>query len=118
MAVIITCKNKNILHIRNLTFESIYENILIIIQRNKLIINTELQSLIDQLYVAGQGIGCDLAKFLKTYETTLYFAQLLNEAIKMYEQELLVPGDEIKAELWNFHKEIEAYAQTLKKDSQ
>lgn len=114
MSVLIKCNTKPILYIRNAIFETIYTNIVDNIENGKLSISSNLESLIEQLSLGCQGLGTDLAKYLKDYDDTLLFAQLVEHAIKKCERDYPDLLYSTQKSLWNFQKEIEEYAKILK----
>jgi hypothetical protein len=114
MAVIITCKEKIIFHIRNAIFSSLYSHMLNTIEEKNLNLKQNLNELIERLELGGSGWGTDIAKFIKDKQDAIFFAELVREAILREEKELF--GDyitEIKEELWRFYKEILHYAEEL-----
>jgi hypothetical protein len=114
MGVMIDCAGKMILNVRNTIFEMIYINIVDNIDENNINISHDLQMLVDKLYAGQHGIGTDIARFLKSYNDTIFFARLVEESIEKSVKDYPTLTDETKQALWNFHKAILEYAETLK----
>ena len=114
MGVIIDCNQRAILNLKNSLFRLFYSHIIKIIEDTNIILPISVESLIDKLQMGGYGLGTDIAKYLYNYNDTLIFSRIVREAIETTEKNYPGLVDPAKISLWNFHKEIEEYAQELK----
>lgn len=115
MSVRIFCLKKQILHLRNITFGSLYESITSLIEEKNLELNNGLDSFITTiLYVGGYGVGCDISDYLKNKNDTLIFADLVKQAIEKEQKSEYPFREDVEKLLWDFHQAIVDYATQLK----
>jgi hypothetical protein len=114
MSLILFLKNKPILHIRSGTFQSLYDQILEIIEIEEIKLSESLQWLIDKLYGATGGASLDFSNYLKTKDDADFFAELIKQGIEKMVKVFPNLTEESKKRLWNFYSELYNYAQSLK----
>ncbi len=114
MSVHIDCKGRTILHVKNITCEILYQNILTSIEETGSPLSKGLQDLIEELDLGGYGIGCDIADFIKMKKDVEIFGSLVRMAIDRYQAEVPTLSAGTKERLENFYQELLKYAEELK----
>jgi hypothetical protein len=113
MGVKIDCKKIEILDIKNMVFESLYQNMLNVIKEKHLSLSKDLQALIEELDQGGYGIGCDIADFIKNKKDAEIFAAITKDAIDLYKTEFPEINQDRKDRLERFYVELLKYAEEL-----
>ena len=114
MGVIIDCRQKEILDVKNSTFGFFYDNVLAVIGEAKISLSQNLKDLIDKLESGRYGWGCDIADFIKNKKDAECFALIIGQAINRYKAEFPTLTLDIKEAVDNFHRELLKYAEELK----
>lgn len=65
MGIKIELNGKEILDIKNITFEFLYQQMIKTIQEQNLILSTDLKRLIEDLDLGRYGIGLDISEYIK-----------------------------------------------------
>lgn len=114
MSVNITCKNKVILHIKNVLFDRLYQNIIEILNKHNLKIPNNIEVMIHEMDQDSFGFGLidvDIADYIKTKSDLLLFADLVKQAAeKESEYSFSEPA---RAILFKFHDELIKYGEEL-----
>lgn len=110
------CNGKEILNIKTRGFDGVWHELfgMVLNQEQPASSHKIIRPFIGQLQMCANGIGLDIADYLKTKGDTLLFADIFEEGIRRYRNELggILP-DFFEIPLNNFVKEIRAYAHSL-----
>ncbi|GAB4456752.1 MAG: hypothetical protein OHK0036_20510 [Bacteroidia bacterium] len=117
MAVQLFCNKKEILHLQNASFETLYLMIEQFIENKNLKLSQSIQNLMEKLYMGGFGIGTDIAYSIKTELDIFLFATLVKDAILQIMEEMPRLSKERKIIFWNFYRELIIYGKKLKYNS-
>lgn len=81
MGVIIVWNEKFILDCQNVVFCMFYESILEVIEKENIQLNSQLQHLIEDLERGCDGIGLDIARYIKTKDDLILLTNIVRTAI-------------------------------------
>ncbi|KIX85366.1 hypothetical protein J120_00035 [candidate division TM6 bacterium JCVI TM6SC1] len=113
MPLSMDCNGKEILSIKTSVFSSVWHELydMILNKEEPIYSHKVIKPFISQLYMCANDAGLDIADYLKTKNDTLLFADLFEEGIRRYRNELegMIP-DYFEIPLKNFVKEIRDYA--------
>lgn len=116
MTVIINCREKQILKIRNALFGFFHDAMMKIVEENELELNSSIQELLhemDQNVYGGGAIYADITH-LKNKNDALVFADLVKQAIEKEQKSEYPFREDVEKLLWDFHQAIVDYAMQLK----
>ena len=121
MSIRIDCNRVEILHCKNLIFDTLYKNILFHIDKKKTKLSDNLEKMLEKMDQETYGFGAisvDIADFIKNKNDLEVFTDLVKESINKYSSEELKNAPQgfqeaVKKLLWNFHKELKEYGEQL-----
>lgn len=116
MALIMDCNGKEILNMKKAGFDGVWHELfgMWLNKEEPVHSNPIINDFIMELEICANGLGLDVADYLKTKDDTLLFADIFEEGIRRYRNERggVLP-DFFEVPLSNFVKEIRDYAYSL-----
>ncbi len=113
MGVKIECQGKEILDIKNITFEFLYLKMLEAIHEKNLMLSADLKRLIEALDLGGYGIGLDIAEYIQGKKDGKTFEIIIKIATDKLLHEFNTLPQDIKDNLKKFSDEITKYTHSL-----
>jgi hypothetical protein len=110
------CNGKEILNIRTRGFDGVWHELYCMVMEDEEPVSSHpiIEPFIGKLQTSANGIGLDVADYLKTKNDLLFFADIFEEGIKRYKERAggTLP-DYFEIPLNDFVKEIRNYAHSL-----